>query len=198
MPSLWRLLRQINLLLASGTVVFLLSNEKEKKKNHLWHWDVSLKVLLLHWPLESLKLKLQLIHSKYIRLYGIYFCPKFISVFIVCFKIFFPSFALVVRIRFACGMKNSECQWLNLDEVEVKVLGAHSCLTLCSPMDSSPRGSSSRRILQARILECVAIPFSGDLPDSGIKPRFPALQAVSLQSEPPYKLHFSSGKILGK
>ena len=107
--------------------------KQTNKKNTLWHWDVSLKVLLLHWPLESLKLKLQLIHSKYIRLYGIYFCPKFISLFIACFLIFPPSFALVVRIRFAFGLKKSKCLWLNQEEVKVKVLGAQSCLTLCNP-----------------------------------------------------------------
>ena len=36
-----------------------------------------------------------------------------------------------------------------------------SCPTLCSPVDYSPPGSSVRGILQARILECVAISFSG-------------------------------------
>ena len=35
-----------------------------------------------------------------------------------------------------------------------------SCLTLCNPMDCSPPGSSVHRILQARILESVAVPFS--------------------------------------
>ena len=34
------------------------------------------------------------------------------------------------------------------------------CPTLCDPMDCSPRGSSVHRILQARILEGVAISFS--------------------------------------
>ena len=34
------------------------------------------------------------------------------------------------------------------------------CLTLCDPMDSSPPGSSVHGILQARILEWVAISFS--------------------------------------
>ena len=34
------------------------------------------------------------------------------------------------------------------------------CLTLCDPMDYSPPGSSVHGILQARVLECVAIPFS--------------------------------------
>ena len=34
------------------------------------------------------------------------------------------------------------------------------CPTLCDPMDCSPPGSSVHGILQARILEWVAIPFS--------------------------------------
>ena len=39
----------------------------------------------------------------------------------------------------------------------VVVLLAKSCPTLCDPMDSSPPGSSVHGILQARILEWVAI-----------------------------------------
>ena len=35
-----------------------------------------------------------------------------------------------------------------------------SCLTLCDPMGCSPPGSSVHGILQARILEWVAMPFS--------------------------------------
>ena len=42
----------------------------------------------------------------------------------------------------------------------MKVLVAQSCLTLCDPMDCSPPGSSVPGILQARILEWVAFPFS--------------------------------------
>ena len=34
------------------------------------------------------------------------------------------------------------------------------CLTLCDPMDCSPPGSSVHGILQARILEWIAMPFS--------------------------------------
>ena len=34
------------------------------------------------------------------------------------------------------------------------------CTTQCDPMDSSPPGSSVHRILQARILEWVAVSFS--------------------------------------
>ena len=42
----------------------------------------------------------------------------------------------------------------------VKVLVTQSCPALCDPMDCGPPGSSVRGILQARILEGVAMPFS--------------------------------------
>ena len=42
----------------------------------------------------------------------------------------------------------------------VKVTVAQPCLTLCNPMDCSLPGSSVHGILQARILEWLAIPFS--------------------------------------
>ena len=42
-------------------------------------------------------------------------------------------------------------------------------------------------ILQARILEWVAFPFSRDLPNPGIKPRSPTLQGDSLPAGPPGK-----------
>ena len=58
------------------------------------------------------------------------------------------------------------------------------CPTLCDPMDCSLPGFSIRGILQARVLEWVAI-SPGDLPNPGIKPRTPTLQADALPSEPP-------------
>ena len=73
------------------------------------------------------------------------------------------------------------------------------CPTLCNPVDYSPPGSSVHEILQARILEWIAIPFLGDLPNPGIEPRSPALQADSLPSEPPgkpYLLDMALGKSL--
>ena len=57
--------------------------------------------------------------------------------------------------------------------------------SLCDPMDCSPPGSSVHGILQARILEWVVIPFSRGLPNPGIGPGSPALQADSLLPEPP-------------
>ena len=47
---------------------------------------------------------------------------------------------------------------INLVKLEIEVLVAQS--TLCNPMDCSPPGSSVHGILQARILEWVAMPFS--------------------------------------
>ena len=59
-----------------------------------------------------------------------------------------------------------------------------SCLTLWDPMDCSPPDSSAHGILQARILEWVAMPSS----KGSSQPRSPALQVESLPSEPPRKL----------
>ena len=42
-------------------------------------------------------------------------------------------------------------------------------------------------ILQARIVECVAMPSSGDLPNPEFKSRFPTFQVDSLLAEPPGK-----------
>ena len=42
--------------------------------------------------------------------------------------------------------------------------------TLCNPMDCNQPGSFVHGIIQARILEWVAMPSSGDLPDPMIKP----------------------------
>ena len=52
---------------------------------------------------------------------------------------------------------------------------AKSRLALCYAMDCSPPGSSVHWILQARILEWVAFPPPGYLPNPGIKPMSLAL-----------------------
>ena len=63
-------------------------------------------------------------------------------------------------------------------------LVTQSCPSLCNTMDYSPPGSSAHGIFQARILEWVAIPSPGDLPDPGTGFGSPTLQADSLPSEP--------------
>ena len=52
--------------------------------------------------------------------------------------------------------------------------------TLCDPIDSSPPGSPIPGSLQARTLEWVVIPYSRDLPNPGMEPGSPTLQADSL------------------
>ena len=64
-----------------------------------------------------------------------------------------------------------------------------SCLTLCDPMDCSTPGSFVHRILQARILEWVAMPSPGDLPDPGI-------ESTSLMSSASVGRFFTSSAIL--
>ena len=67
-------------------------------------------------------------------------------------------------------------------------LVAQLCPTLCDPVDCSPPGSSVHGIFQARILEwLLPFPSPGDLPNPGIEPRSPTLQADALTPEPPGK-----------
>ena len=64
------------------------------------------------------------------------------------------------------------------------------CLTLWDTMDGSPTGSSVHGLLQARILNWVAMASSRDLPNLEIEspsPEAPALQADSFTTEPPGK-----------
>ena len=60
------------------------------------------------------------------------------------------------------------CTTIIIPSVAAKSL--QSCPALCEPMDWSPPGSSVHRILQGRIVECIAVPSPRDLPDPGIKP----------------------------
>ena len=69
--------------------------------------------------------------------------------------------------------ENALARWVGatylLSLVKVKI--TQSCLTLCDPMDCSLPGSSVHGILQARILEWIAIPFSkGIFPTQELNP----------------------------
>ena len=56
---------------------------------------------------------------------------------------------------------------------------SRACLTLCNPMNCSLPSSSVYGILQARILEWIALPSSRDLPDPGIEPTSPTSPALA-------------------
>ena len=69
---------------------------------------------------------------------------------------------------------------------------AQSCQTLCDPVDCSLPGSSIHGIPQARFSRQeywsgLPFPSPGDLPNPGIEPRSPTLEADALNSEPPGK-----------
>ena len=59
------------------------------------------------------------------------------------------------------GSVCTECHWYQRSlPMAAAAKSLQSCPTLCDPIDSSPPGSSVPGILQARILEWVAISFS--------------------------------------
>ena len=82
----------------------------------------------------------------------------------------------IVTIIYMYALNTGGLQYI-VNTCIVKV--AQSCPTLCDPMDYTVHG-----ILQARILEWVAFPFSRDLPNPGIEPRTSTLQADSLPAGP--------------
>ena len=59
-----------------------------------------------------------------------------------------PSLLCNRYLLFYCHLEGLHAKWLQ------------SCLTLWDPMDCTPPGSSVHGILQARILECAAMPSS--------------------------------------
>ena len=76
--------------------------------------------------------------------------------------------------------------WAERDFLKLGVSDvAQSCLTLCDPMDCSLSHSSIHGIFQARCWSGLPFPSPGDLPDPGIEPASPTLQAETLPSEPP-------------
>ena len=62
-----------------------------------------------------------------------------------------------------------------------------SCLTFCDPMDYSLQAPPSMGFSRQEYWSGLPFPSPGDLPDPGIEPGSPALQADALPSEPPGK-----------
>ena len=67
---------------------------------------------------------------------------------------------------------------------KAKVL-VQSCLTLFDPVDCRPQAPLSMGFPRQEDWSGLSFLSPGDLPNPGIKPRSPALQADSLPSEPP-------------
>ena len=61
----------------------------------------------------------------------------------------------------------------------------------CDPMSSSLLGSSVHGILQQEYWSGLPFPSTGYLPDPGIEPGSPAVEADALTSEPPGKIYWN-------
>ena len=72
----------------------------------------------------------------------------------------------------------------------MNILVAQSCLTLCNGVDCSPPGSSVRGILQSRVLEWVALPFSRGSSQPRDRTWVSSLQVDSLLSEPEREFYY--------
>ena len=118
--------------------------------------------------------------------------------------IFFQNYSF--DFMFLCGYFNFHTvKFINLSlmvfELYVfKILVAQSCLTLVTPWTVAPQAPLSMGFFRQEYWSRVPFPSPGDLPDSGIKPTSPALQADSLLSEPPrlfYVFKAFNSKITG-
>ena len=69
----------------------------------------------------------------------------------------------------------------------VLCLVAQSCPTLCDPMECSHKAPLSMGFSRQEYWSGLPCPSPADLPNPGIKPRSPTLEAESLPSEPPGK-----------
>ena len=67
------------------------------------------------------------------------------------------------------------------------VLVAQSRLTLCDPWTVAHQAPLTMKFSRQEYWSGLPFPSPGDLPNPGIKPRSPALQADALTSEPPGK-----------
>ena len=85
--------------------------------------------------------------------------------------------------------KNREVQksYVHGTSKQQKVKDAQSFLTLCDPIDVAHQAPMSVEFSRQEYWSSLPCPSPGDLPNPGIEPRSPALQADSLPSEPPGK-----------
>ena len=84
-----------------------------------------------------------------------------------------------------CGTESTVRAGLVVEN-RVKGLVVQSCQTLCDPRDCNPPGCPVHGILQQGCWNGLSFLSPGDLPNPGIEPRSPALQADFLLINPKY------------
>ena len=73
-------------------------------------------------------------------------------------------------------------------KVRVKVKSPQSCWTLATPWTIAHQAPQSMEFFRQEYWSGLPFPSPGDLPNPGIEPGPPTLQADALPSEPPGKL----------
>ena len=91
-------------------------------------------------------------------------------------------FAFCISLVFRCN----HCNVVDLVAKESESEVAQLCLTLCGSMDCSPP-DSSMEFSRQEYWSGLPLPSPGNLPDPGIEPRSPVMQADALLSETPGK-----------
>ena len=95
---------------------------------------------------------------------------------------------------FSCGILHGVCMcsevpFLKKDTshkgFKVKVLVAQSCLTLATAWNVACQAPLCMEFSRQEYWSGLSFPHPGDLPNPGIEPGSPPLQATSLPSEPP-------------
>ena len=104
--------------------------------------------------LKSLKRMLLFIHQHQI------FTQENLSLSILTLQSFLPWQPDFIDFKTRCISYKINVPMFSIQFMKVKVLVTQLRPTLCNPMDCSPPRSSGYGILQARILEWVAIPYS--------------------------------------
>ena len=115
-----------------------------------------------------------------------------------CLILLLP-FNIILEVVITASRQAKEIKVIQIQREEVKlvlyaddmilymcVLISQSCLTLCDPMETvAHQAPLSMEFSRQESWSELPFPFPGDLPDPGIEPKSPAVQADSLLTKPP-------------
>ena len=118
-------------------------------------------------------------------------CDICLTLKITCsFTVGWPGFAKIANSRHLQNLVILTYRILLCQDCYSEWVSTQLCPILCDSMECSLPGSSVHGVFPARILEWVAFPPPGDIPDLGIKPALPASPTV--QADPLPLNHWES------